>query len=169
MDPVDEQSFIVPATDHNGHHQRFWGTYTPQMARQVSNVVDAKIFPYRSKGDMMRHAVKRHLDWLEGIADRPFPSVMKQVDAILEVMVQEQMAADFESVFDKMQARVADFMSRGEADMAAEMVNRIHGHISQMPEGSWKKRYLEKLKASYGHLVTAPVPLNFLQEGQPSP
>lgn len=143
--------FRIPASDAQGHSSRVWTRIQPGHDRQLDVVANCGWFPYRTKGDVVRHAVKRHLDWLETLA--AIPSVMKQVDAILAIMREEEANEDFRLVFDSLGVRVAKFLTEGKIDRARSLVSQVASHIDDMPEGYWRDQYKEELKSRFGYML----------------
>ena len=144
------EDFRVPANDTLGHSERAWFRIQPGHDRQLDTVATSKLFPYRSKGDIIRHAVKRHLDWLETLA--PVPSVTAQVDAVLEIMREEEYNEDFKEVFERMGERIGRYMGNGQVDQARSLVSRVQSTIDRMPEGGWRDQYLAELNSRWGNL-----------------
>jgi hypothetical protein len=89
--------------------------------------------------------------WLEEIA--PVRSILSQVDAILEVMRDEEFASDFQHVFDKLGERIANHMGQGSDGEARRLILTVMRHISDMPDGYWKDKYTMELENRYGHLL----------------
>jgi len=143
--------FIIPASDPKGHSARHWFRCIPAMARQTEQIIQTKKFPYRTKGDLLRHALHRHVSWLSSI--EPMVTISGQVDAILEIMRDEEMNNDFALVFDKMKERIAQHLAIGSRREAARLVLTIQNCIKEMPEGYWKDRYKNKIKRKYGDLL----------------
>ena len=46
----DPAEFRIPASDTKGHSARQWFRCIPAMARQIEQVIQARQFPYRTKG-----------------------------------------------------------------------------------------------------------------------
>ena len=148
IDPIE---FRITASDTNGHSARHWFRTIPQMARQIEQVIAGKKFPYRTKGDLLRHALHRHISWL-ATQDKVL-SVSGQVDAIVELMRDEEMAADFTTVFDKLSERISSHLSSGANGEATRLVRMVQDHIKSMPDGYWRDRYQRQMKERYGHLI----------------
>ena len=148
IDPIE---FRITASDTNGHSARHWFRTIPQMARQIEQVIAGKKFPYRTKGDLLRHALHRHISWL-ATQDKVL-SVSGQVDAIVELMRDEEMAADFTTVFDKLSERISGHLSSGANGEATRLVRMVQDHIKSMPDGYWRDRYQRQMKERYGHLI----------------
>lgn len=143
--------FRIPASDVKGHSARLWFRAIPTMARQIEQVVQSRCFPYRTKGDLLRHALHRHMNWLakfEGVT-----SIAGQVDVILEVMRDEETNNDFKLVFARMDERISQHVTGGAQAEAIRLILTVNNHISAMPDGFWKTKYKEELKNKYGKLL----------------
>ena len=147
----DPSEFRVPASDTKGHSARHWFRCIPIMARQVDQIVQAKKFPYRTKGDLLRHALHRHMKWLSTL--EPMVTVSGQVDAVLEIMRDEEMNDDFSLVFEKMKERVSQHLASGANREAVRLVMTIQGCINEMPGGFWKDKYKKQLKNQFGDML----------------
>lgn len=169
QDPDDSivntpDEFRVPANDTQGHSSRVWARIQPGHDRQLDIVVTSKWFPYRSKGDVIRHAIKRHLDWLETLA--PMPSTTKQVDAVLALMKEEEANEDFRLVFDSLGAKIAKMLTDGKIDRAKSLAAQVASNIDDMPDGYWRDQYKEELNRRFGYLLKnqgGQSPANLLQ------
>ena len=148
---VDPLEFIVPANDNNGHSSRFWFRASPQMDRQVSQYVEGRQFPYRTKGDLLRHALWRHLHWLNDLGG--ISSVNTQVDLIIDLMRDEELSSDFLTVFEKLSRQINNKIGSGAKGEAIRMILMVKEHIKGMPDGYWRDRYVQELERNFGHLV----------------
>lgn len=147
----DPSQFRVPASDTKGHNARVWARCQPGHAQQLEHILQSKKFPYRCKGDILRHALLRHLIWLESL--EPMRSVTGQVDAILEVLRDEEFASDFRSLFDKLGERISSHIGQGAEGEARRLIlSAIHA-IDQMPEGYWKEKYKSEVDSRWGYLI----------------
>ncbi len=143
--------FRVPASDTKGHSSRNWFRCTPAMARVIDQTLGSKQFPYRTKGDLLRHALSRHVRWLETI--RPVASVTAEVDAIMEIMRDEEFHDDFVNVFEKLGERISNHMSGGSAGEARRLLLSTLRHVDNMPDGHWKNKYKKEINSKYGHIL----------------
>jgi len=148
MDPVE---FRIPASDTKGHNARQWFRCIPSMSRQVEQVVQSKQFPYRTKGDLLRHALHRHMSWLTTIA--PVLTVSGQVDVVLEIMRDEEMNNDFSLVFDRLSERISQHLSEGSQEEAVRLVRIVQSHVEDMPDGFWKAKYKKRLADRYKDML----------------
>lgn len=146
-----ENEFRVPASDTKGHSARQWFRCIPAMAREVEQVLQSKRFPYRTKGDILRHALHRHMAWLSTL--EPMVTCTGQVEAILEIMRDEEMNEDFALVFGKMDELISRHLASGSDREATRLVLTVKQHIDKMPDGFWKDKYSDQLTSKYGKLI----------------
>lgn len=99
----------------------------------------------------MRHAVQRHLQWLETL--HPLPSVTKQIDAIITLVREEEFQSEYQQLFDAISPRISDLLSEGQVEQARTLINRISTLMDQMPAGYWKNRHQSELRRRYGYLL----------------
>jgi len=145
------EDFRIPATDTKGHSSRLWLRCIPSMARQVEQIVQSKRFPYRTKGDVLRHALHRHVNWLN--RHGKVNSITGQVDTILEIMRDDEANHDFRVVFDKLADRIAAYLREQERGEAMRLILAVQNHIANMPDGFWKLKYASEVKRRYGELI----------------
>lgn len=151
MDKPDPNSFRVPASDSQGHNSKLYFRCQPGHAQQLETVVQSKKFPFRNIGEIIRHAIVRELVYLERL--EPMKSITGQVDAIIEVMRDEEFASEFSKLFDRLGQRIAQHLGNGSEGEARRLVLIVQSKLSEMPEGYWKDRYQSEIETRYGHLV----------------
>ena len=146
-----DREFRVPASDHHGHSERYQFRAPAAMVRQLDLIVRKAGLPYRFPAEVVRHALLRHFKWVEGIS--PVPTVSQQLSAIMEVIQDEEFAAEFTVMFNKAAERVNARMSDGDVNGVRAFLRRIEAHIDEMPEGEWKRKYLVEFKRRFGHIT----------------
>lgn len=152
MDNIDPREFVIPASDRKGHSERVWVRIQAGHDRQLSTVLNSKWFPYQSKGDIIRHALARHLAWLETIA--PVPSVTAQVNSIIELIREEQFDTELQDIIHKMEEQISLYLAAGQVGRAKSLVSRILSKIDQMPEGEWKDVYKKMINDKYASFIS---------------
>ena len=153
MSKVGSDEFRNPASDTKGHHERQWFRCQPYIAGIVAQIVQSKIFPYRTKGDLLRHALHRQIDWLKTLSDDPIFSVTGQVDIMLGIMRDDEMAKDFSAVFTTLERRISEHVNNKEENEAIRLLLMIKKPIEDMPDGYWKERYQQHINDKYGKLL----------------
>ena len=147
-DPVE---FRIPASDTKGHSARQWFRCIPSMARQIEQIVQARQFPYRTKGDLLRHALHRHMRWLNTL--EPLKTVSGQVDTILEIIRDDEMNKDFSLAFSKLEEQINSYINDGDKREATRLVLAVQSHVKEMPSGFWKDKYQKKIRVQFGSLL----------------
>ena len=147
----DPGDFIIPASDAKGHSERVWCRLQPGHDRQLDVILRSRKFPFRTKGDIIRWATVRGLRILEQMEE--VPSVMKQVDMIMDVLNDEQLHQDCLNVFDKTRERVASYIAAGSSGQARRLVATLKMHTSKMPDDYWRGVYMDRLEKEFGYLL----------------
>jgi hypothetical protein len=152
-DAPTAEEFHVPASDMKGHSVQQYFRVQPGHSIQIDNTVRSRKFPYRNKGDFLRHAIMRHLKWLAGMDS--VNSVTTQVDAIIEVLRDDEFQAEFNDLFIRLGDRIAYHLGSGDGGMveARRILEVVEGHLDSMPDGYWKGKHIEELRVRFGHLL----------------
>jgi hypothetical protein len=150
---VNGDGFNVPASDAKGHSERLWVRCQPQVLGQIERVMSSKVFPYRTRGDLIRHALIRHLKWLDSQEGVRIKSVMAEVDVINEILREEQSKRETEDVVNRMSDTVSMFLSRGASQEAKRLVVTVLNQINNMPEGYWRESCRQAVYSRYGYLL----------------
>jgi len=163
QDTLSEWDFFVPAKDADGHSVRFNLYIQPGHRRQISILKASGRFPYKTEGDLVRHLIKRGIDWLLSLYpndDRlsEVVSIARQVDMIMELVKGEEFQQDFQRTFDSIAPRVAEYLVEGHVDQARGLVSRMANLIADMPEGYWQTKYKVELIKRFGHILQLPPP-----------
>ena len=153
LNSLDPVQFRVPASDAKGHATRLWFRCQPGHAHQLEMIIQTRRFPYRTKGDLLRHALVRHFHYLEAIA--PIPSVTAEVDAILEILRDEEFSSDFIFMFDKLGSQISKHIGEGSVGEARRLLLAVQNRIEGMPDCYWKDKYKSELSTRYGHLISS--------------
>lgn len=148
-----EEEFHVPASDMKGHSVQQYFRVQPGHSIQIDNTVRSRKFPYRNKGDFLRHAIMRHLKWLSSLDT--VNSVTTQVDAIIEVLRDDKFQVEFNDLFIRLGDRIAYHLGSGDGGMveARRILEVVEGHLDSMPDGYWKGKHMEELRVRFGHLL----------------
>jgi len=149
---IDPQEFHVPASDGKGHSDRLFCRVQPQLARQMEIVLSSKSFPYKSRGDLVRHALMRHLAMLSEL--EPFPCMLSQIEAINDILREEEFHAEFEDIYRRLSSQVSKLLEDPSCTpQAKSLVSRIRAKIIAMPNSEWKTKYIRTLDSMFGHLL----------------
>lgn len=146
------EDFIIPSKDTRGESIRVWNRIQPGHDRQISTITQAKLFPFRTPGDVMRWCIHDGLKRLVAM-ERGIPSVMQQVDAICAMLRDEEANLDFQVVIHQLQTVVQRHMAEGSVAEAKRIAIEVKQQIDAMPHGFWREKYQKQFKETYGHLL----------------
>lgn len=148
------RDWMHPPADDKGHSSKVSLKVQPMIARQCEIAVGSKYFPYRSISDLVRHAIHRHLTWLMAFNNR-VPSIMAQADAILEIIRNDEIIQDQQTVLAKMQSLVENHLAMGDLVSAQRVCTSALATIDSMPVGVWRDNYRANFMHLFGFAVGA--------------
>lgn len=152
---MSQDDFRVPASDAQGHSVKQFFRCTPGHERQMAKHVTGGKFPYRSKSDLIRHALARHLRWLDDHGDSEIASVTRQVDAILEIVKDDEYYGEFKLAMQRLKERVSIHIADGAHNEARRLVMAVQEQVALMPEGFWQDKYEKVLKQEFGSFINS--------------
>jgi len=120
------------------------------MARLVEQTIQSKQYPYRTRGDLLRHALHRHMQWLGEMGDLP---MLGQVNSMVDILRDEEFNDDFSRIFSKLDERIKCHVERGDRSEATRLILLMTNHIKQMPDGFWRNKYQREIQAKYGEFL----------------
>lgn len=146
--PDDFREWIHSAVDNKGHDAKTNLRVQPAIARQINVIVKSGQFPYRTPGELMRHAIYNHLMWLASI-NHNIPNVMAQVDAINEMLCDEAMLQEQAQVLGNLLGVVERHLTMGDVPSAQRTVEKAMTNIDRMPPGAWRDSYRERFTQAF--------------------
>ena len=152
----DEDEFKVAASDpRNGARAQPRFGIHPAYIEQLMSTFHSGVFPYETPDAMYRHAIKRHVAWLLGVAaqigqgDR-IPSIMQHLEIIDRVVLEEERMANFTASIDKIEEVVRKTANNpGGERRVKELLVRLWGEVKAMPVGYWRALYRKMFKAKF--------------------
>uniref|UniRef100_A0A6M3XWQ3 Uncharacterized protein n=1 Tax=viral metagenome TaxID=1070528 RepID=A0A6M3XWQ3_9ZZZZ len=149
---LDPAQFRISATDTKGHTARKWYNIQPMHSQMMAVLMEAKKFPYRTIGEFTRHAIVRHIHWLESI-HQPIKSVTGALDASNAVLRDMEFRSEFKYFIEKLDKQVNILVDEGDIGAARKLVLEVLRHIEDMPEGYWRDKYLGQIRKGHAKLL----------------
>lgn len=146
-----QEQWYIGARDAQGHSARLWFTAQPGHARDLNSIVASKKFPYRTVGDVLRHALHRHLKWIQ--TQHRFRSVMGQVEMLLEICREEDFGMDLRKSIEHIAGIINKHIAAGNQGQAIRFYLKAMGAVQGMPDGFWQDKYKDELESRFGHLM----------------
>lgn len=149
-------TFMVQAQDQKGHTTKITTHVLPEYGRLIASIVALNHFPYKTMGDLVRHAIKRHLDWLDIEGGIGISSVTRQVDAIMEVVNNQNRVSEWREVINSVSKMIADLLQAGYREQAREKAETILAHMEGIEEGYWRDLYVREFTRRFSDLLGGP-------------
>lgn len=160
---IDEREFITPAKDSEGHSQQMWVRVNPELSRHISVILHSGWFPYRSTGDVIRHALMRHIRWVESLV--PIPSAFGRLMAVARILEEEEFNTAFEDSMGKLTEMVSKYIGAGQVGRAKALLGQVMNEVKQMPEDEWKEAAVKGIMDRFrGLLEGTPASLISVEE-----
>jgi hypothetical protein len=156
---------LKPTTDASGNEVWYYPTHNadgisytyqcrgvPQLQYWMNEIVHSRRFPYRNKQDIVRHALHRHMLWLQshiGCIRAP-GTVQIELMRMLEAEEYEQSGLH---MFQKMDKLVRVALDAGNPEAAKRLAKRLWGIINQVEEGPWRRHFVKEFEAKYRMLL----------------
>jgi len=143
--------FYVPAKDERGHADTFTFKLDPRYSAQISKMVQHPALPYESNSDLIRHAIKNHLEWLDRVVENPPVSSYSIIRATefmqAELHIQGNLSKMLESSSETMKMLADD----GKWDVVLDNIVRIRGLLKAFPDNSNRRQVEKKLGPMLEH------------------
>ena len=163
-----DREFRIPPSDAKGHHEHLGCKAPPALSAQIGHIVESKFFPYKTRSDVVRHAVYRHCKWL--VNQAPIPSFIGQIEIQNEILLVDALNIEMTNTLQKAQDQIATHVSNGDSEEAARLAAKIKASIGAMPEGHLKLKCQEQAERRFGYIkvlekATELRPDSFIKEG----
>lgn len=153
----DPEKFVVPARDDKGHKERVWVWMAPRLIGMLKTVVTRHKdkFPYSGVGELIRHAIVRHLHYLSKIEEDIKP-MCSMLDMLLEVVTEEENAFKFMQVVERSSTLLLKLLNSGNPEdkqRAQKIYLSLLSQLRGFKDSYWKKHYRAAMEARLGTLL----------------
>lgn len=149
----DWDEFVIPSRDQKGMSSRAIFRIQPGHQRQAEIFLASRRFPYRTIGDLFRHAIDRHLKYLQSLEPGDL-SMLGAVDQISYMIRDDQFWGEMEGVFKSMADRTQMYLDRGDYGDARRIMAQIRTAIDDIPDYQWRVRYRQRFTQQFGSFLT---------------
>lgn len=136
----DEAEWYIPGHNEKGQSTRVTVRIAPEMERAMDIDVQSRKFPYKTQGDLIRHAIYRHLYRLH----RAEPSLERHMLAALEMMKtvlqDDQMRNGITEMLDSFKHRLEFYRQEGNLSEAQKIANICAACLEVVKDGAHKNR-----------------------------
>ena len=149
----DLDNFVIPATDEKGTFVHVRLNIPPALERSAKIILRSNRFPYLDMGDLIRHALMRHLIWCTGLRGTIPRHIVSQLETIVEVCRDHELHAQSEEAFRKILDQINGLMERGEHGEATRLLNIIAARIDDAHPTLRQRQFKMKLLRQFGHVL----------------
>ena len=145
--------FIIPAQDDKGHSIRETVRISNELQRDIEVLIQGRVFPYKTSGDLLRHAVVRHIEWLHKL-ETGFPKhLLSAYQAQMDVLREEEMRLAAHNVFKKLHDQVEAYLASGEPGEARRVAATVKSRLAGVADSAWKRRFETRFLRQYTDLL----------------
>lgn len=145
------RAYQIPAQDNKGHSVKKTVRIPPQLEMQIEIVMGSKKFPYRTDGELMRHALVDHLQRLSSSTVIP-NNMMGQLMTIIEMVQIEEEKKEFSEVVDRVVKAVNDLTTTGNNSKAQELMDKVLTEVEKINDAYWRKKYRDEIARRLNHV-----------------
>jgi len=161
---LDPAQFRVSGVDSKGHTQRVWASVQPMHVQTMDILIQSKKFPYRTRGDFIRHALIRHIHWLEKI-HRPINSVTGALDAMNALLRDAEFRAEFTEYLGRLNKQIKALVKENDEPAARRLLLETLRCVESMPEGYWRDKYAVAIREEHKDLLGSMPKASFFNFG----
>lgn len=145
--------FVVPAQDDRGHSTRETIRISNELERDIDVIVQSRKFPYKTRGDLLRHAVVRHLEWLH-VLEPGFPKHLLTAHlSQMDLLREEEMRVTSQAVFKRLHDQVEAYLASGEPGEARRIAATIKARLAGVADSAWRRRFEARFLRQYAALL----------------
>jgi hypothetical protein len=111
------------------------------MVRALSVIVNSRLFPYQTPGDVIRHAVLRHLRWLHKVEPEMPRHFLAVLEGTADMVRDGDIVSRGQQVLETLVAKIGEEVEAGETDSATQKVAWVKVYVRDLPESKWKARF----------------------------
>jgi hypothetical protein len=145
--------FIVPAQDEKGHSSRTTVRVASELERDIDIIIQSRVFPYKTSGDLLRHGLVRHLEFLHRL-EKGFPKHLLMAHmAQMDLLREEEMRLAGHLVFKKLQDQVEAYLAAGEPGEARRVAAIIIARLVGVSDTAWRRKFERRFRRQYASLL----------------
>lgn len=148
------RQYLIPGQDTKGHAHRVYCRVMPAHYRALCALERSRNFGFRTVGDVVRWCVDYGVRELSARGRIPQAiSALAQVDAIREILLDEQYYQEFPQLFETMTQTINRHINAGAETEAVRLIAVVRHQIEQMGEPYWRTKFMEELMRHYSQYL----------------
>lgn len=155
-DPVsheyDQNEFRVPGQDVRGHKEHLSFDIPPGYKNQMGIMLGSQRFPYETEGQLIRHAVKRHLAWLAEL-EVDVPNDLSALRLIDEAVSRQETLLRLNQSLHRIEQAVHELTTIGLRGEAVRLVWEMRDAVEDVTQPQWYNYLIDQIETRWGHML----------------
>lgn len=151
LDHID--TFVVPGRDEKGAFNKVTFQLPPWMLQQAQIICNSRRFPYLEVGDMVRHALARHIKFCVNIRQSLPPSIVSVLEAMMEASRHNDLRIRSHEAYVEIEKQISRCMVRGETMEAVRMINVILQMLQGVPTSPAITGLTKRLQDQFNYVI----------------
>ena len=137
---MDEDEWAIPSYNRKGQSVRVQVKIFPEMENLLRILVERGGFPYTTMDDAIRHAIYRHVVWLDSIRHINPPTAYVAARTVQHIMQFEILRDEIEGAIEPYCKRLREHIDRGYIQAAIRLMDRINAAVNELEKGPDRDR-----------------------------
>lgn len=151
-DTSDQIVWCYPSSNAQGKGQPYQFRGVPELKFWMDQIIHSHRFPYPTEQYILRHAIHKHMDWLQGFPGCPRAPGTVQLE-MMRILEEEEYDQQFSMLLTRTDGQIAKALSSGNPAAAERLISRLWNAIKQLAPGPWREKYLGEFNYRYGKFL----------------
>jgi len=146
------EDFIIPAHDAEGDSIPFTFRVDKRWYAAVQQVVQQGAWKYATPGQVMRHALLRHFEWLNSLEPGVMTGTLADIAMVREIVNEGQKIAEMADLIRHFETVIGKLMGHQLRGSAAQIAYRVRKKAGRFEDLNLRKYFLEQIETKFGYL-----------------
>lgn len=146
------EDFIIPASDADGDSIPFAFRMDKRWYGALQAIVANNAWKYTTVGQVGRHALLRHFEWLDSLEPGVITGTMADITMVREVVNEGQRIVEMADLIRHLEQIVGRLMTHQLRGTAAKVAYKIRKLARRFEDGNLRKYFLKELETKFGYL-----------------
>jgi hypothetical protein len=151
---LDEMEWAIPSYNKRGQSTRVQIKLPPEYESAYRVLIERGGFPYLTMEDAFRHAIYRHLSWLNAIRELRPATAYTAALTVCHLMKDEMLKSQIEEAIDPFCKRLREYLDNGYVEAASVLLTRVLAAIQEVPQGPQRDQLEKAMTANAGRIQT---------------
>lgn len=149
---LDEDEWAIPSYNKRGQSVRVTVKIFPEMEQVYKTIVERSGLPYTTIEDAFRHAIYRHLVWMDSIRRTNPPTAFVAARTILLAMQHEMLKDEIEDAVEPYAKRLLEYLDKGYIKSAIRLLDRMRSIVNELEIGPNRDKLETSIRINAGRV-----------------